>query len=551
MSKLPYHTRNQSSRRDVLRAMLGASVAMTWGCSQQNEAPLAGQIVGANQTAGHWLRGEQRPQVAADTFETIGTVIVGGGVAGLAAARRLKQAGEQDFVLLELESQPGGTARSDTGPISAYPWGAHYLPAPQRENKPLVKLLEELGAIEGYASDGEPIFAEQHLCRDPEERLFINGTWHEDLISTSTASADDWAQWQRFLSEMGRWAAWRDGRGRRAFTLPISHGSDDADITALDRITMADWLDRREFHAPHVRWVVNYACRDDYGTTIEHTSAWAGLFYFVARLREPDSTAQPLLTWPEGNGRLVQHLYDQVRAHVQLGKATLEIVPVADTENPQVEVLAVDVATKQPRGWRARRVIYCAPQFTAPYVIRGYREARGAAVQQFEYGSWMVANLQLQDRPRERGFPMAWDNVLYNSPALGYVVATHQQGRDHGPTVITYYYPLCDENPRMARERLLSLDWRAWVDITLADLQRAHSDLPSLTERLDVMRWGHAMIRPRPGFQFGTARRACAQPFQGVHFAHSDLSGIALFEEAFDQGIRAADEVLHSQADKS
>jgi len=551
MPRKSFSPNTNSSRRDVLRAMLGASVAMTWGCSQQATSPMQGEIVGANQAAGHWLRGDQRPKVVAENYESVGTVIVGGGVAGLAAARRLKQRGHDDFILLELEAQPGGTARSDSNAVSAFPWGAHYLPAPQRENEPLVKLLAELGAIESFTSDGEPIYAEHHLCREPEERLFIDGAWHEDLISASTASAADWAEWQRLLAEMDRWAAWRDAQGRRAFTLPISQGSDDAEVTALDRITMADWLDRQQFRSPRVRWVVDYACRDDYGTTIEHTSAWAGLFYFVARLPKPGAAAQPLLTWPAGNGRLIQHLYEQVRERVQLGVATLEIVPNAKGETSHVAVLAVDVGTKQPRAYQAQRVIYCAPQFTAPYVIRGYREARGELARQFEYGSWLVANLQLRDRPREPGFPLAWDNVLYDSPSLGYVVATHQRGRDQGPTVLTYYYPLCDENPRTARERLLGLDWQACADITLGDLQRAHPDLPHLVERLDVMRWGHAMIRPRTGFQFGPARRACAEPFQGVHFAHSDLSGIALFEEAFDQGLRAADEVLRAQASKS
>jgi hypothetical protein len=60
------------------------------------------------------------------------------------------------------------------------------------------------------------------------------------------------------------------------------------------------------------------------------------------------------------------------------------------------------------------------------------------------------------------------------------------------------------------------------------------------------MRWGHAMIRPRAGFMWGTARREGAKPFRSIHFAHSELSGVALFEEAFDQGLRAAKEVLNS-----
>jgi hypothetical protein len=139
---------------------------------------------------------------------------------------------------------------------------------------------------------------------------------------------------------------------------------------------------------------------------------------------------------------------------------------------------------------------------------------------------------------------LAWDNVLYDSPSLGYVVATHQRGLDRGPTVFTYYYPLCDEDPRESRSKLLAAGRAEWADVALADLTRAHPDIRNLTERLDVMRWGHAMIRPRPGFMWSQARLSAATAYRGIHFAHSDLSGVALFEEAFYHGIRAADEVL-------
>jgi hypothetical protein len=58
------------------------------------------------------------------------------------------------------------------------------------------------------------------------------------------------------------------------------------------------------------------------------------------------------------------------------------------------------------------------------------------------------------------------------------------------------------------------------------------------------MRWGHAMISPRPNFLWNGARDEAQKPFRNIHFAHSDLSGIALFEEAFYHGIRAAREIL-------
>ena len=110
--------------------------------------------------------------------------------------------------------------------------------------------------------------------------------------------------------------------------------------------------------------------------------------------------------------------------------------------------------------------------------------------------------------------------------------------------MFTYYYALCDADPKQARSRLLATDRGEWADVALTDLARAHPEIRSLTERLDVMRWGHAMIKPRPGFVWSEARRAASKPYRGIHFANTDLSGVPLFEEAFYHGTRAADEIL-------
>ena len=137
--------------------------------------------------------------------------------------------------------------------------------------------------------------------------------------------------------------------------------------------------------------------------------------------------------------------------------------------------------------------------------MRPYRDNPPPHLSEFHFGAWLVANLTLKDRPKPgspRDFPLAWDNVFYESPSLGYVVATHQRGIDRGPTVLTYYYPFCDVDPRAGRTRLLETDWRGWAEVTLSDISRAHPDIRGLVERLDVMRWGHAMIRPRTGFMW-------------------------------------------------
>ena len=53
------------------------------------------------------------------------------------------------------------------------------------------------------------------------------------------------------------------------------------------------------------------------------------------------------------------------------------------------------------------------------------------------------------------------------------------------------------------------------------------------------------------GFQWGGARVKAQQPFGPIHFANTDLSGVALFEEAFDHGLRAAEEILSARGVKS
>ena len=534
------------SRREILAAFLGAPFALA--ACRRNAAPRfpEGEIVGTSDVFGHRLRDGLKVDVPVDAWTNVPVVIVGGGVAGLTAAWRLQSSGVNDFVLIELENAPGGTSRSGSNRNISFPWGAHYIPVPMKENAALVSLLDEMGVIEGRDSEGEPIVREQFLCRDPEERVFYKRRWYEGLYLHAGASGVDQLQLDRFNSEIARWIAWRDAKGRRAFTLPVSACSDDPEVTALDRMSIGDWLNQNGFTSPRLTWWVDYACRDDYGMTIEHTSAWAGLFYFCSRVAKPGVESQSLITWPEGNGRLVNHLFEKTKLRVQLDRAAVELIPT----DSGVDVITLDRAGRNPRGFRAKRVIFAAPQFMARYVIRPYRDNPPPHIAEFQFGSWMVANVALRDRPQQsqRDFPLSWDNVLYESPSLGYVVATHQRGRDHGPTVLTYYYPLTDAEPRHARGRLLETGWQEWTDVILTDLERAHPDIRELTERVDVMRWGHAMIRPRTGFMWGPARPAGAKPFRSIHFAHSELSGVALFEEAFDVGLRVADEVRLNRA---
>jgi hypothetical protein len=256
-------------------------------------------------------------------------------------------------------------------------------------------------------------------------------------------------------------------------------------------------------------------------------SAWAGLLYFAAR--DTDDTGP--LTWPEGNGWIVRRLLERIGARVQTGQLTYRVA----RQGRAWRVLTPDVA------WTADVVIVAAPLLVATRIVEGAPQARVTS------SPWLVANLTLDRWPEERGFPVAWDNVIHDSPALGYVVATHQHLRRHVPrTVWTYYWALAHQPAAEARRWLLAQDWATLRDRVLDDLSRAHRDIRACVSRVDIMRHGHAMVRPTPGLLSDGLWRAMQDGHDRLFYASSDLSALPLFEEAQYRGVLAADRALNA-----
>ena len=528
------------NRRQLLTALLGWQFANSVGCGTSNPRP-AGELTHTRYDVGHLLRDGVESTFRPDNYESVGVTIVGGGIAGLSAAWRLRRAGFNDFVLAELESNPGGTARGGSRDGFKFPWGAHYIPVPMPENQTLIKLLTEMEVVETVTEDGRPVVAEQFLCREPEERIFSEGQWYEGLYPRAGANEDDLKQLAAFRAEMDRWAEMRDARGRRMFAIPMARGSDDEVVRHLDQMSMEAWLDEHGWDSPRLRWLVDYSCRDDYGLPPNRVSAWAGVFYFAARIAGRGLGSQEVITWPEGNGRIVDYLKGVARDQLRTGLGVYGVK--AGNHREPSRIVAIDTTTKKPIGFKSEQVVFAAPQMMAKYVIDGF-SASGRDGSAFRYGSWLVANVHVKNRPADAGFSMAWDNVIRESRSLGYVTATHQSGLDHGPTVLTWYYPFADVEATITRKQMLQLKWADWVDVVLTDLRRAHPDIDKLVTRVDVMCWGHAMIQPLPGFVWGPDREQASKPLGPIHFAGTDLSGVALLEEAFFHGVRAAEEIL-------
>ncbi len=507
------------------------------GCKESTK--LTGDIYGPNLSRGHKVRDlhDQKPQklIKRDV------AIVGGGVAGLSAARWLHK-NNIDFVLLELEDETGGNSRAGQNSVSAYPLGAHYLPIPSVNHKELLAFLEECHVITGYENN-LPLYNEYHLCFDPKERLFIHHQWQEGLIPHEGLPLKDREEVQAFLKMMGDYRHLRGTDGKLAFDIPLDRSSQDKSLLQLDQITMQQFLVNKKFTSPYLNWYVNYCCADDYGAAMDQVSAWAGIHYFASRKGEAaNAKIDDVLTWPEGNNFLVKQLRKETETKIQSKCVVLSVQQANQNLNidywdDREGILVRMVASK---------VIMAAPQFVNKHVLH---VERTLSYNSFQYAPWMVANLTTHSTLDEkRGEPLSWDNVIYGSQSLGYVHVTHQNITvPKKETVITYYRPLTSADVNTMRRQAQENKWDEWADAVFEDLRIAHPLLRENTTRLDVWIWGHGMIRPQPGFIWGSDRSAAKKSIsKKIFFAHSDLSGISIFEEAFNSGIEAAKELIQN-----
>ncbi len=521
-------------RRSFLNAIAAGFAATTL---EPERKPFGGQILGASHHHGHLLRdgGLQLNEEPAQE-QKADIVVVGGGVCGISAAWRFAPSG-LDIHVIELEPSPGGTSAYGEDGACPHPWGAHYLAAPNPEARAALRLLSDMGTVTGWDAASRPIFDRRVLCHSPQERIFYQGEWHENLVPLDALTDAERDELDRFHDTEEKLTEQLGNDGRPAFQIPIEFSSRDPSLLALDRITMHEWLVQQGYKTPFLHWYVRYATLDDFGADTHQVSAWAGLHYFAARkLKTPELSGSHFLVWPEGNGRLVRAMLEQAKPKIH----TRTLVTGIEASGQEILVRAWDLHQRISLRFRARGVLIATPAFVAkrllPHPLHTHLPTRIAS-------PWLVANLHVRRQPNPN---LPWDSVLFDAQGLGYVHAGHQQTRLEPRTVLTYYRAFGDADVAHVRQTLARAPWQSLAGDVLSDLAPAHPHLREEIERMDFMLWGHGMPRPTPGFIGDPPFESPSLLAPGIAYGHVDQSGMAIFEEAQSRGVRAAEALAQS-----
>ena len=475
----------------------------------------------------------------------VNVLIAGSGGAGLSAAWALSKQGMHDYVVLD-GPERNGNNRGETNHNVSYPTGAHYLPLPAAESTHIQTLLGDLGIYQNGRYD------ESAMVNAPSERLYYHNKWQPEIIPDHDADSE------RFFRHMHTLSAQRGSDDKRLFVMPITLSSMDATWRALDQITFATWLQQQNYQSESLLWYCDYCCRDDYGQGIHQVSAWAGLHYFCAR-NSDGKDGHTVLTWPQGLNELSERMrrYCKLQNHANVHTyrplvhtpTSLAASALSIEEHAQgVRVLCRD-GKGNLRYLNAQKVICAMPLYIAARVVNNIQQY-GFEPQQHlpEYAPWLVSNFILKGFPTEKsGAPLAWDNVAYQGQGLGFVLATHQEiWRSPPPyTSFTAYNALNHDSPQAIRHWLVNSSPEAIYQHAAAEIEhmyglqlRRHMVEARITVR------GHAMAAPTPQYLNNTGLQALQNHTGRLCFAHSDLSGYSVFEEACWWGQAAAEKIM-------
>jgi protoporphyrinogen/coproporphyrinogen III oxidase len=448
-----------------------------------------------------------------DGGELRDVVVVGGGIAGLAAAWRLR---EHDVLLLEADERLGGRLRSDPRGDYWMNYGAHLFPAPGTIVDRMARdcgldTVPVTGSMTGLA------VGPKRLTRGPVETYPLRLPFSvRDRVAFAMAGL----RVQRAVS------AYRRVSARRADETP-------ADVRARvlafeDERSFADFLGPLP---PAVEPI--FSCAAHRATAeLSELSAGCGIGLFALVWGGKRSLiARNVLGGP---GQLPTALGCRLGARARTGCRVTRL-------RPQGTELVVDYqAAGRVRSVRAGHVIVAvqAP-FSAPLVAPVSGQA-AAALEQMTYGAFLTVAIETHETR-----VMPWDRVYaMATPGRVFDMFTNQAHALRGDGKRRPGGSLMLFAGAHAAASLLSSPDEAVIERFLADLHDLYPQTRDVIADATVHRWELGNVFARPG------RHALQAPLEGalgthanVHLAGDYFAELGNMEAAARTGTAAAERV--------
>ena len=436
------------------------------------------------------------------------TLIVGGGIAGLAAASQLKG---RDFLLCELSDNLGGTSSYSSQEGVTFAQGAHYdLAYPANYGKEVLELLKSLDIIE-YESwkDAWTFKDRQHIISGRREsRCFSNGEYREEVLPKGEL-------YNQFIQLIEGYS------GQMKMPTPLI----DEELRGLNELSFLDFLDKRLSLTPEFIRGLDYHMLDDCGGKTHEVSALAGIHYFACRPYYKQVV--DLFSPPEGNGYFIKRL----AAIHDRGLLTRHLVSNIKEKEGGFEITVLDVANKSIKMVTAQNVIYAGQKHALKYIMPAQYEPFANTT----YAPWLVLNFVMDNELKNLGY---WQNemLVEDETFMGFVDSNMQYSEPQETRVLTAYYCL----PPSSREDLRNVEANKEVitEKTLGYLNTYFNrDISGMVRHVYCKVMGHAMPVPAPGYLFNDANEN--RSFQNLTFAGVDNHRLPLLFEAMDSGIQA------------
>ncbi len=459
--------------------------------------------------------------------ESAQVVVVGGGMAGLMAAYRLR---DLQPVLLEQASRLGGNSKAeawnDTGPNSAYSLGAAYITTPD-EGSNIDKFLTELGVRDRMREEA-----------GADASILLNGRIQSQFWNgqTDPANAGEFRRvWQAFAKV--RKEAYPNIPFDASGTLSLEQ------LLQLDSMTFTKWIaDNLGAIHPHIEEYLHHYCWSSFAADCDELSAAHALNFVTGDLAGVSAL-------PGGNAAIAHEMY--ARLHPQTPRCGTLVVDVALSGD------GVRVCYEQGgqlKTIQARACIVAAPKFVAKGLLPDLSKEQAYAMTRIKHRAYLVANVLLKgriaspvydlfritgkvpNRPRhdidERGFT----DLTFASWAAG-------DRAEH--SVLTIYRALPFDGARQFLFNPGAHDkHRTKIENDLPEVLHGLGISGSAIAGIRMTRWGHALPVPTDGLLASGAPRDACKPIGGrIFFAGQDNWVSPCFEAAVESAVLAAAEV--------